>query len=117
MTRTPSPDTRKALPWVRLIGLASVVVLATALLDRTTAHSHTALARLACGRPLAWALQDQSSADPPLPDRRAFASPWEHPTGVDALPLLLDLALALSLLVVLWRTAGRLAGRRTGRSE
>lgn len=92
-------------------------MLAAALLDRTTAHSHHALAELSFGRPLGWLLQDQSSADPPLPDRRVFASPWENPTGVDALPLMLDLALVLAFLILLWRTATWLAGRRTGPSE
>lgn len=109
---------RNRAPWVLLLALTGAGVAALALLDRAPATSSDSLRRLTFGRPVGWLVQDQSPLDPPtFPRRQTMASPWEHPTRVDALPLLLDVLLVLVLLVALWRTTTWLAARRAGPLE
>ena len=82
--------------------VAVVVAFLVALIDRATVTTHSGLGRVMFGYPLGWLTQDQTTLDPSFPVRLSPASPWENPTSVVVVPLLIDVLGVFALLLVGW---------------
>ncbi|HJX38250.1 MAG TPA: hypothetical protein VJ714_06610 [Anaerolineae bacterium] len=100
--------------------LASLLlVLASAFLPLTV-HRQSDLAQVRFGLPMQFLVQDQSRLTPPLPYRTSLSSPWEFPTRVLAVQLLLNTVIIFGLLclvAVISRTIVRSVGRHRGTSD
>jgi hypothetical protein len=82
--------------------IALVTVNLLAFRDTARFRDESEVSSLTFGLPLGWLQQDQSAFDRPFPGTTTFSSPWEHPFSVEFVPLLLDSALVMSLLLVAW---------------
>ncbi len=68
---------------VLLLFTSSVLVVVVTLLDLTRVEDRAQLSHVAFGLPLSWAIQDQSTLDPPIfPFSTRFLSPMEYETTV-----------------------------------
>jgi hypothetical protein len=86
-----------------VVGTVDLLVVALLmLLDRVEVQSEQGLGNVAFGMPLSWVTQDQS-LDPPLPYSASFASPWENPTTISWVPLVLNVVIVGLVLAGLWR--------------
>ncbi len=72
------------------------------LLDEVEVRSQQGFGRVAFGGPLNWITQDQA-LDPPFSHSASIASPWENPTAIDWLPLVVNLVVVGLVLAVVWR--------------
>ena len=104
-----------------LLVVATLLVLASALVGEDRTSSRSDLASVDLGLPFPWLHQDQRALDPPLPTDLGPASPWENPTDVAFVTLLADVALVVAVLAVLaWvlvRVVDRLVDRRGSASR
>src|SRR4051794_10114898 len=75
---------------VLLAVVAVATTFALALVDHVTISRRSGLGQVGFGIPFAWLTQDQSALDQPFPLDASFDSPWEHPTSVAVVPLVLD---------------------------
>ena len=83
-------------------GLDLVVVALLMLLDKVEVQTEQGLGHVAFGMPLNWVTQDQG-LDPPVPYSATFASPWENPTALEWLPLVLNVVIVGLVLAGVWR--------------
>lgn len=100
--------------------LASLVlVLASAFLP-ITVHRQSELAQVRLGLPMQFVVQDQSWLTPPLHHRTSLSSPWEFPTRVLGVQLLLNVVIVFVMLGVVAVVSGTIVssiGRHRGRSD
>ena len=89
-----------------LSAFLTVLILTSTESERVDTEAE--LARVDFGRPLVWVTQDQSALDPPFPYDVVPTSPQENPTDVQAAPLVANVLifwtplLVLVLAVMLW---------------
>ena len=97
-----------------ILAFSVLLVVGLALTDTDRVSTAADQRNVDIGRPLAWVHQDQSGSTPPLPTDLALSSPWEAPTGVAGVALLVDVLIVSALTVVvvggLW-AGGRAFGR------
>jgi len=100
--------------------LASLLLVMTSAFLPIIVHRQSDLAQVRFGLPMQFVVQDQSRLTPPLPYRTCLSSPWESPTRVLGVQLLLNMVGVfgmLCLVAVLSGTMVRSVGRHRGRSD
>jgi hypothetical protein len=112
----PGPRWGIAAPVLTVVSL--IVISGLAVTDTARVTSQDALRSLRFGRPFNWLIQDQTSMDPPsYPRDQPFGSPWENSVTITVLPLLMNVALAMVLLIGFWLAIRGLASRRQAQTE
>jgi hypothetical protein len=86
-----------------VVGTVDLLVVALLmLLDKADVQTEQGLRTVAFGMPLNWVTQDQA-LDPSLPYSASFASPWENPTTIEWVPLVLSVVIVGLVLAGVWR--------------
>jgi hypothetical protein len=128
VAQSSAPSDPALRPWPRC-GIAAAALTVVSLIaigglavaDTARVTSHDALRSVGFGRPFNWLIQDQTSLDPPsYPRDQPLVSPWEHSVTVDLVPLLMNVALTVGVLIGFWMAicgwhlgARRKPGQRT----
>ena len=100
---------------VAAIGALDLALVALLLfLDKVKVQSQQELARVGLGMPLNWVTQNQG-IDPPLPWRTSFMSPWENPTTIAWLPLVVNVVIVGLLVTGVWVGVQAVRGRRSAK--
>jgi hypothetical protein len=100
---------------VAAIGALDLALVALLLfLDKVKVQSQQELARVGLGMPLNWVTQNQG-IDPPLPWRTSFMSPWENPTTIAWLPLVVNVVIVGLLMTGVWVGVQAVRGRRSAK--
>jgi hypothetical protein len=81
---------------------ALVVNAVLTFMDTARFRTESELNTLTFGSPLGWLTQDQSALDPPFPGSATLSSPLEHPVAVALVPLVLNIALVMVVLLAAW---------------
>jgi hypothetical protein len=98
-----------------VVGTVDLLVVALLmLLDTVEVRTEQGLGAVAFGMPLSWVTQDQA-LDPPLPYSASFASPWENPTTIEWLPLVVSVVIVGLVLAGVWRVVLALPSGRSAK--
>jgi hypothetical protein len=116
MALSPAPRWGIAAPVLTAVSL--IVISALAVADTARVTSQDALRSVRFGRPFNWLIQDQTSMDPPsYPRDQPFVSPWEHSVTINVLPLLMNIALTMVILIGFWLAIRGMASRRKAQTQ
>ncbi len=102
---------RVGAAWAAIAALDLAVVALLVLVDRVEVTTATGLGHVVFGAPLSWVMQDQAG-DPSFPYVASLGSPWEDPSTIAWLPLVVDLVVVGLVLAGVWRA---LLALRSGR--
>ena len=91
-----------------------LVVLVSPLVTSVRVAERAEQANLGFGWPFAWAHQDQSAMDPPLPRTLGLTSPWEHPTSVSVGAFAVSVLAVLVALLLVRLSVSAAAARSRG---
>jgi len=89
-------------PFICLVAaLLTVPLVLSSVFAPVPVHTQPHLAQVRLGLPLPFMIQNQTGYTPPLPWQTQFYSPWENPTHILLLELLLSLAIVFVVISLL----------------